>query len=384
MNVLNLFFFIRYIKRKDMRKTRVTISKSNFLHNYNFIKSQVGDTKIIAVVKANAYGHGAVELSKILSKEGVYAFAVAYVEEGVNLRKAGITEPILVLVQQSVEDIPEIVEYNLQPATGSVDFCRQLSEYSLISNKKTKVHLFVDTGMNRDGVSPNQALQFMYDTEGMNGVEFEGVCTHFASSALDRDYSNHQLQDFTSTVNLLKEKGFKFPLVHTASSATLINYPAAHFNAVRLGIAMYGYAPDERISFKYNIKPILTLKTSVIIVRRIKQGESVSYNRQYVTDKDTNIVTIPIGYGDGYFKTLSGKAECIINDKKYPIVGAICMDEIMINVGDDDVQVGDEVILIGESKSHTITAYDLANKIGTIPYEVTTLIAPRVPRVYVD
>ncbi len=367
-----------------MRKTRVIISKSRFLHNYNFIKSQVGDTKIIAVVKANSYGHGAVELSKLLSKEGVHAFAVAYVEEAVHLRQAGITEPIIVLVQQSVEDIPEIVEYDLQPATGDYDFCQQLSEYSLISNKKTKVHLFVDTGMNRDGVSPDEALQFMKDTKDLAGIEFEGMCTHFASAALDRDYSNHQLESFTSALELLKANGFKFNTVHTASSATLINYSAAHFNAVRLGIAMYGYAPDERISFKYDIKPILTLKTNVIVVRRIKQGESVSYNRQYVTDKDTNIITIPIGYGDGYFKTLSGKAECIINDKKYPIVGAICMDEIMINVGDDDVKIGDEVILIGESKSHSITAYDLANKIGTIPYEVTTLIAPRVPRVYVD
>lgn len=367
-----------------MRKTRVIINKNNFLHNYNFIKSQVGNTKIIAVVKANAYGHGAIELSKLLSKEGVYAFAVAYVEEAVNLRKAGIKEPIIVLVQQSTEDIPEIVEYDLQPAVGSVEFCAQLSEYSLISNKKTKVHLFVDTGMNRDGVSPNEALQFMNDTKQLTGIEFEGMCTHFASSALDRDYSNFQLTSFSDTLELLKENGFSFNLVHTASSATLINYPSAHFNAVRLGIAMYGYAPDERISFKYNIKPILTLKTNVVLVRRIKQGESVSYNRLFVTDKDTNIVTIPIGYGDGYFKTLSGKAECIINDKKYPIVGAICMDEIMINVGDDDVKIGDEVILIGNSDNHSITAYDLANKIGTIPYEVTTLIAPRVPRVYVD
>ncbi len=367
-----------------MRKTKVIINKSNLIHNLNFIRSKVEGRKIIGVVKANAYGHGAVEVSKVLIENGVSALAVAYSEEGVILRKAGINVPIIVLVQQPVEDIDDIIAYDLEPAVGSIGFCEVLSDKALKNNKHINVHLFLDTGMNRDGISPHQVLEFMQKTKDLRGIRFEGILTHFSSSVIDGDYSHFQLDSFSSTLRLLLDNGFSFDLIHIASSATMINYREAYYDAVRVGIALYGYAPDERIKYKYDLKPVLSLKSNVVLVRRIKKGDSVSYNRLWVADKDTNIATIPIGYGDGYFKTLSGKTECIINNKKYPIVGAICMDELMVNVGDDEVQVGDECILIGKSESHEITAFDLANKIGTIPYEVTTLIAPRVPRIYID
>lgn len=367
-----------------MRKTRVIISKSNLIHNLNFLKSRIDERKIIGVVKANAYGHGAAEIGKILLENGVYALAVAYSEEGIVLRKAGITAPIFVLVQQAEEDIDDIIRYNLQPAVGSIEFCKQLSAKSINNNTVTKVHLFVDTGMNRDGVSPHQAVEFMQKTKNLKGIQFEGILTHYSSSVIDNDYSHYQLDAFANILRQLIDNGFTFELIHSASSSAMINYKETFYDAVRVGIALYGYAPDERIKYKYDLKPILSLKSNVVLVRRIKQGDSVSYNRMFIAPQDTNIATVPIGYGDGYFKTLSGKAECIINNKKYPIVGAICMDELMVNVFDDDIKEGDEVILIGKSEDCEITAYDLANQIGTIPYEITTLIAPRVPRIYED
>jgi alanine racemase len=368
-----------------MRKTRVVINKSDLLDNFKFIKSQAPGAKIIPVVKANSYGHGSVEVSKILSAAGgVHAFAVAYTEEAVQLRKAGIKEPIIILVQQSEEDIPEIVEYDLQPAVSALSFLKAISRESERVGKSARIHLFIDSGMSRDGVWCEDALDFMLEAKELKNIEYEGMCTHFSSSSLDPKFTQYQLDNFNKAVDTLKSNGFEFKLLHTASSAAIINYPEARFNAVRCGIALYGYPPDDQISYKYNIKPILTLKTNVAMIRRIKKGDSVSYNRLFIADKDTNIATLPLGYGDGYFKSLTSKSECIINDKVYPIVGSICMDEVMVDLGDDDVKIGDEVILIGSSEHHSISASDIAKKINTISYEVTTLIAPRVPRVYVD
>lgn len=366
-----------------MRKTQVLINKKNLIDNLNFIKSQSKVNKHIAIVKANAYGHGAVEIAKLLSEEGIFAFGVAYTEEAVILRKAGIKEPIIILVQQAEEDIPDIVEYDLQPAVSTVKFLETLNQVALSNNKKIKVHLFVDTGMSRDGVASDEVLSFMNEATKLKNIEFEGICSHFSSASLDPVITQFQLDAFTSAIDILKQNNYTFNLIHTASSAAIVNYENTHFNAVRFGIALYGYAPDTQISHKFNVKPVLTLKSNISLIRRIKKGDSVSYSRRYIADRDTNIATVPLGYGDGYPRALTGKAFCIINDKMYPIVGSICMDELMVNLGDDELKVGDEVILIGSSPSHTITADDVAGYAGTISYEITTLIAPRVPRIYV-
>ncbi len=367
-----------------MRKTQVIINKTDLINNYSFIKSQTKAKNLIAIVKANAYGHGAIEVSKILSAQGVYAFGVAYTEEAVILRKAGITEPIIILVQQAEEDIHEIVEYDLQPAVSTLDFLENLNIAAKEKSKVIDVHLFIDSGMSRDGIVWEDAVQFVENSKQFENINFEGICTHFASASLDPIFTSYQLDNFNKAVDTLRKAGTKFNLIHSASSASIINYPNTHFNAVRFGIALFGYAPDTQISYKFGVKPILTLKSNITLIRRIKKGDSVSYSRRFIADKDTNIATIPLGYGDGYFRTLTGRAKCIINDKLYPIVGAICMDELMVDLGDDELQIGDEVILIGNSASHSITANDIAESIGTISYEVTTLIAPRVPRVYVS
>lgn len=368
-----------------MRKTQIIINKTDLINNLNFIKSQTKVDKHIAIVKANAYGHGAVEIAKILSERGnVYAFGVAYTEEAVILRKAGIKEPIIILVQQAEEDIPDIVEYDLQPAVSTVKFLETLNQVAKVNNKVIKVHLFIDSGMSRDGIACEEALDFVSRTIPLTNIYYEGICAHFASASLDPIFTQYQLECFNKAIFSLKENGIHFNVIHTASSASIVNYPETHFNAVRFGIALYGYSSDIQISYKFDVTPILTLKSNISLIRRIKKGDSVSYSRRYIADRDTNIATVPIGYGDGYSRLLTGKSKCIINDKLYPIVGAICMDELMVNLGDDELKIGDEVIFIGKSESHSITADDIAESIGTISYEVTTLIAPRVPRIYVD
>ena len=368
-----------------MRKTQVIINKSALRRNLEFIQSQCKNhEKIIAIVKANAYGHGAVVIARILSQEGIDGFGVAYTEEGVILRNAGIKEPIIILVQQSEEDIPEIVDYNLQPAVSSIEFLSKLNEEAAKYNKIIKVHLFIDTGMSRDGITAEEAVDFVAETKDMRNIKFEGICTHFSSASLDPVITHHQLDKFNYAIDSLKAAGTEFNLIHAASSAASINFPEARFNAVRPGIVLYGYPPDEQIAYRYNIKPILSLKSNISLLRRIKAGDSVSYSRKFIADRDTTIATVPIGYGDGYIRSLSGKASCIIHNKMYPIVGAICMDELMVNIGDDKLNIGDPVILIGETSSCSVSAYDLANFAGTIPYEITTLIAPRVPRIYVN
>ncbi len=367
-----------------MRKTQVIINKTDLINNLNFIKSQTKVNKHIAIVKANAYGHGAVEISKILSQQGIYALGVAYTEEAVILRKAGLKEPIVILVQQAEEDIPDIVEYDLQPAVSTVKFLETLNQVAKANNKVIKVHLFIDTGMSRDGIACEDALDFVSQTISLTNIFYEGICAHFASASLDPFFTQYQLESFNKAIFTLKDNGINFNIIHTASSASVINFPEAHFNAVRFGIALYGYPPDTQIAYKFPVKPVLTLKSNISLIRRINKGDSVSYSRRFIADRDTNIATVPVGYGDGYSRLLTGKAQCIINDKLYPIVGAICMDELMVNLGDDELKIGDEVILIGSSETQSISADDIAESIGTISYEVTTLIAPRVPRIYVD
>lgn len=367
-----------------MRTTIAEINKDNLVGNYLAIRAYAANSGIIAIIKANAYGHGIIGCAKVLEENGVDFFGVAFPDEGIMLREAGIKTPILVLVQSLTSQAKLYCEYDLQPAISSEEFLKQLSKEAVLQNKTVKAHLFIDTGMSRDGISPEYALEFMKKYKALPNIKIHGICTHFATATSDLDFALMQLQRFNNTVNLLKENGFCFDYIHAANTAGLVNFPDAQFNMVRPGISLYGYYPADEIKEKINLKPIMTLKSKVHIVRRINKDDSVGYDRLFIADKPTTIVVVPIGYGDGYFKTLTGKAECIIRGKKYKIVGNICMDECMVDVGNDLIEVNDEVILIGNQANESITIYELADKIGTIPYEITTSITERVPRVFVN
>ncbi|OGU14647.1 MAG: alanine racemase [Ignavibacteria bacterium GWB2_35_12] len=367
-----------------MRSTIAVINKSNLKHNLNRIREIAPNSKVMAIVKANAYGHGIVEISKFLEEFGVDYLGVAFADEGIIIREAGVKVPIVVLVPTFPEEAKKFVDYDLQASVSTYEFVKELSEQAVKAGKKVPVHLCIGTGMNREGIQPGDALHCMEKCKGMSNINFIGVCTHFATSSTDPVFVKRQLRLFTETIETLMQAGYNFPIIHTANSGAIANHPEAHFSIVRPGMSLYGYPPVPELADKLKVKPILMLKTKIVMMRKIRKGESVGYDRLFISPKPTTIATIPVGYGDGYFKTLTGKAQCLINGKKYNIVGTVCMDECMVDVGDDEINVGDEVVLIGNQGDEKITAMEIANKIGTIQYEVLTAISARVPRIYIE
>jgi alanine racemase len=367
-----------------MRATVAVINTNNLINNFKTIKAIAPKSQVMPIVKANAYGHGITEVSKILESAGANSFGVAFADEGIVIREAGIKIPIVVLVPTFPDEAQKFVEYDIQASVSSCDFMKALSEEAVKSGKTAKVHLCIGTGMNREGIQPGDAVQFMKKCAVLPNIEFIAACTHFATSSTDPAFVKRQLRLFNETLDNLKNAGFTFKHLHAANTGAIVNHPEAHFTIVRPGISIYGYTPVPEMANKLNVKPVLSLKTKIVMTRRIREGESVSYDRLYVSREPSTIATLPVGYGDGFFKSLTGKAQCLIKGKVYDIVGSICMDECMVDVGDDNVQTGYDVILIGAQGNKSILVPDVAHKAGTIPYEVLTAISARVPRVYIE
>lgn len=336
------------------------------------------------MVKANAYGHGMMECSAILSEEGADFLGVAFASEGVALRDYGITTPIVVMTPPEPSEASLFCRYDLQPVACSIESMRVLSGEATRQQTILRYHLYIDTGLSRDGVLPEEAVRFMHAVSSLPNCEAIGICTHFATSdEEDTSFAEEQLKSFNQVIGNLGNSGIHFAFIHAANTAGIAHLPEAKFTLVRPGLSMYGCAPTDELERKLSLEPILTLKSSVLSLRRLPARTSVSYGRRYFTTQETTIATIPIGYGDGYMRALTGKAECLIRGKRYPIVGTICMDECMVDVGDDALECGDEVILIGKQGRESITAGHVAQQCGTIPYEILTAISARVPRVYV-
>jgi len=366
-----------------MRLTVAEISFDNLAHNLDFIRANSGDAEIMPIVKANAYGHGMTEIASELMKLGISLFGVAFIDEAVELRTAGIKGEIFVLLPEQNQTNAELcVLHNLTPAIYLIDFFEALNEAAKSENKRTNAHLFVNTGMNREGVSPDEALSLMQKVSELKNVNVNGICTHFATASSHIVFANQQLEKFNSTLNILEDNGFSFERIHASNSAASILLPDARFNTVRPGLALYGYSPTVEDDKNFELKPVMTLKSNVVSVRRISEGETAGYGMNYVADKETNIALIPIGYGDGYSRQLSNKAHCLIKGKRYPLIGVISMDSCIADVGDDIIQTGDEVVLLGSRGDENISAFELAEIIGTIPYEVLTSFSKRVPRIY--
>ncbi len=367
-----------------MRATTAYINKKNLRYNVKRIKELAPNSKILAIVKANAYGHGLLGTAQILRLDGIEFLGVAFVNEGVMLRESGDTQPIVVLIPSFPEDAQFYCKYDLQALISSEKFLLALSEEAVKRNVVIKAHINIDTGMNRDGINAGNALSFMQQYGNLPNIEIIGVSTHFATSPNDIEFAKKQLRLFNETLEKLNNAGFYFEYIHAANSGAIENLPESHFNLVRPGLALYGYTPNNKNNHKLKVKPILSLVSQVVLVRRIEAGESVGYDRMFIAKKSSNIATVPIGYGDGYFKTLTNKAQCLINGKRYNIVGSICMDECMVDCGDDNIKSGDKVVLIGKQKDDEILADEIASWAGTITYEVTTSISDRVSRVYFE
>ncbi|WP_261302613.1 alanine racemase [Paenibacillus andongensis] len=374
------------------RPTWVEISLDALRSNIEgFQKVLPAGMKQMAVVKADAYGHGAVEVSKEVLAAGVDYLGVAFFDEALELRNAGITAPILVLGYTPPEGVDRARENDVTIAVYSRDVLEKLCFQGRMEDgafqKKLKIHIKLDTGMGRLGLHTEEdAIPFIEEALTLPNVEVEGLFTHYANAdEIDKSYTMEQYRRFERIVSYFTDKGVTFPYIHAGNSAAAIDLPGLTYSMVRLGISMYGLYPSEDVDqTKIELKPVLSLKTGIVHLKTLPLGSGVSYGTIYHTKGEEQIGTLPIGYADGFSRMLSGKAEVLVRGKRVPIVGRICMDQCMINVSDvPDVQSLDEVVVIGEQDGERITVEDVARQLGTVNYEIICMISHRVARVYV-
>lgn len=369
-----------------VRPVWAEIDLDNIAFNMKNIKKLVKDKEVIAVIKADAYGHGAVEVAKVLSENGASRFAVAIITEAIELREHGIKLPIMILGYTPIEYAEDLIKYDIEQTVYNLEYAKQLSDIALKMGKKAKIHIALDTGMGRIGFMPyDNSLEEVLKISALDRIEIVGIFTHFSTAdEEDKEYTKYQFDKIQNFIKKLSDKGVNIPLKHVSNSGAIIDLPETYLDAVRAGIILYGYYPSDEVKKKnLSIKPALTLKTKVAHIKKMEKDMYVSYGRTFKTERDSIIATLPIGYADGYSRLLSGKAKVIINGKFANVVGRICMDQCMIDVTDiGEVKVGDEVILLGEENELKFNADDMANLIGTINYDVLCMIKHRVPRVY--
>lgn len=368
------------------RPTWVEIHLGNLAHNVREVKRRIGNRELMAVVKADAYGHGAVPCAITALEHGVSYLGVAFIEEAIQLRKAGIASPILVLGSPLPEQAPEFPRFGVTCTVASAEVAEALSYAATAQGKKARVHVKVDTGMGRLGIRPEDAVGFVSYISRLANLEIEGIFTHFATAdEEDKSYARSQLQKFKDVIAALEARGIRIPIKHAANSAAILELPDAGFDMVRLGIAMYGLSAGRDVREFFDAKPVLSFKTRIVYLKRVPAGFGVSYGITYRTEEESLIATLPVGYADGLSRALSNKGEVLIGGKRFPIVGRICMDQCMVRLPvTEPVEVGQEAVIIGKQMGAEIRAEEVARKIGTIPYEVTCMISKRVPRIYVD
>jgi alanine racemase len=370
------------------RPTRVEISLDALRHNLNAFRQVLPDSmRMMAVVKANAYGHGAVEIAEEAVAGGAHCLGVAFLDEAIELRKAGIAAPILVLGYTPPEGIGVAVQHDIAITAYSDNMLEALQTlHSSGSGPRLKVHVKIDTGMGRLGLHEEQAaIAYIEKALKLPGVLVEGLYTHYAcADETDKTYTYDQHRRFDRIVRYFMDKGVCFDHLHAGNSATAIDLPELSYNMIRLGISMYGLYPSAEVNrTKVELQPVMSFITGIVMLKRVPPNSGISYGKIYVTEGEEDIATLPVGYADGYTRMLTSKAEVLVRGRKVPVVGKICMDQCMINVtGLADVAVGDEVILFGKQGDRHIFADDLASALGTINYEITCMISNRVPRVY--
>lgn len=375
-----------------MRATRAIIHLDNLQYNIKQIKEKLKpNVQICLPVKADAYGHGSVRISVAAIRSGVSYLAVASIQEAIDLREAGIVAPIISLSLPVPEEIPQILEYDIQPLVIDEEFINELNRAATVMNKKAGVHLKIDTGMSRIGCSPNEAVTLATQINKMDNLILKGVCTHFSVSDSilpeDVEFTKKQIRIFQNSVSEIKKANIDCGIIHASNSGAVLQYPQANFDMVRPGILAYGYAPSKSVSSLISLKPVMELLTQIVLIKKIKKGTAVSYDRCWIADKDTYIATLPIGYADGLTRKLCSGLQVRIGDKFFPIIGKICMDQCMINLGSTHcVHRWEEVCIFGpnykDKKNNSIE--DLANIIESIPYEIMCGINKRVPRIYID
>jgi alanine racemase len=362
--------------------TWIEVDLNAIAHNLKAVKRKVGsETEILAIVKADAYGHGAVKISQVLVENGVDMLGVAFPEEGIELRRNNINIPILILNPVLSEQIEDILKYSLGATVCNLDIARELSEAAKRHCCDIRVHVEIDTGMGGAGVLPDKALSFIKELQLIENLEIEGVFTHFNSSEeKDKSFSHEQNKIFKAAVKELEDEKIKIPLIHAANSAAILDLPDSYFNMVRPGLILYGIFPSNHVSKNIDIKPALSLKTRIINLKRLDPGSTIGYGRTFEILKQTTAATIPVGYKDGFSRCFSNLGEALINGKRSSIIGRVCMDRCFIDVSNHpDVEIGSEVVLYGNQNNETISIESAAELIGTIPYEIVCNIGTKVP-----
>lgn len=354
--------------------------------NIRSFRRHVGDrVQVMAVVKANAYGHGAVPVAQAALEAGAARLAVHRLIEGIELRQAGITAPILVLGYTPPPGAGEFVHWNLTPTMMTPEFAQALSSQAAAQGSTVPVHVKIDTGMNRFGLFPEEVLPFLSAVKNLEGLTLEGMFTHFATAdSMEQNWVLQQIKEFDAVIAAVKNAGLDIPLIHAANSATTMRYPQAHYQAVRPGIAMYGMHPSSEWEPVFELHPALTLKSRVSRVRDLPVGAGISYGRTFVTSRPTRAALVTVGYGDGYHRILSNKGVVLVGGRRAPVLGRVCMDQFVVDVTDiPGVQQDDEVVLVGRQGEERISAEEVGRLMGSINYEVTTGLLPRVMRKYV-
>lgn len=363
-----------------MRNCRVLIHLDNFASNITSIRDFTGDGPAICLaVKADGYGHGAVKIARAAIANGVEFLAVASVDEGAELRAAGITAPILLLGIVPPQDIQRAVDGRMSAVVTGEAQIGQFAEAARLADIPARLHLKIDTGMGRIGCTEEAAAELALLISNLDSVRLEGVCTHFpVADTNDRTYTIGQTRRFERCVQLIREEGTNPGIIHAANSAALEGYPETWFDMVRPGIAAYGYAQAH--SRAINLKPVMELRSRIVFIKKVPKGTPLSYGHTYATGKETTIATVSVGYADGYLRAFSNSAEVLIKGYRCPVVGTVCMDQLLVDIGNHtDIELYDEVTLFGPEGPD---AADLAALAGTIPYEITCGVSSRIPRVY--
>lgn len=373
---------------RNYRPVWAEIDLDNIAHNMREIRRISKSKDIIAVVKADGYGHGAVDIVPTLLKNGATRLAVAVISEALEIRKSGIDCPIMILGYTPGNFAKELVKYDIEQTVFNYELACDISKEAVSQGKMAKIHIAVDSGMGRIGFIPNEeSANEVYKISKLPNIVMEGIFSHFSTADEEnKEYTMEQLKAYNAFIDLLTKKGVKINVRHIANSASIIDLPDVHFDAVRPGIILYGYYPSDEVN-KQNIdlKPAMTVKANIVHIKTLPEGKSISYGRKFETSRPTVIGTLPVGYADGYTRLLFNKAKVIVNGKFAPIVGRICMDQCMVDLTDvGDVKVGDEVILLGEDNGLKFNGDDIAELLDTINYEVTCAVGKRIPRVYIE
>lgn len=368
------------------RPTVARIDLDALEHNVRVLRGLIGERAICAAVKADAYGHGAPVVCHTLSRAGVDMFGVAMTEEAVDLRAADISEPIVLLTRVPVEDVGALLEHDVTACVAAEDFAVELSRAALQRNARVPAHVNVDTGMHRMGLPWQSAAGSILRIARLAGLRITGVFSHFAcSDADDLAFCREQVRRFRSVLGQLRRAGMEPPLVHMANSNGVLRLPEAHFDGVRPGLMLYGLFSRPELRQEVPLQPVLSMRTRIIHLQRLAEGEKVGYGRTFTTWRDSLIATLPVGYHDGYIRQFSNTGEVLVRGRRAAVVGRVCMDQTLVDVTDvQEVQVGDEALIYGQQGDATISVEEMAAKVDRIPYELTCSVGPRVRREFVQ